>query len=67
LAHDLGAATELLGTISFTDAPELDAWLQAQREQRGAHQQEALRAEAQALEDTGDALAALTCDSRALM
>ena len=66
LAHDLGAATELLGTISFTDAPELDAWLQAQREQRGAHQQEALRAEAQALEDTGDAMAALPLAQRLL-
>lgn len=57
--HDLGEATELLGDLQLPDAPELDAWLRGQREQRHSREREALQAQAEALEAAGDRAAAL--------
>jgi DNA-binding SARP family transcriptional activator/tetratricopeptide (TPR) repeat protein len=59
VGHDLDEAVELLGTLGFADAPEFDAWLTRQRQQRQRREADSLRAQAQALEDAGDAAAAL--------
>lgn len=57
--HDLDGAAELLGTLRLTDAPELDAWIAAQRRHRAEAQRGALEREAQTLEDARDFDAAL--------
>lgn len=57
--HDLAQAADLLGGQHLPDAPELDTWLQRQREQRHRREQDALSAQAQALEAAGDPAAAL--------
>lgn len=57
--HDLGDSPELLGDIALPEAPELDAWIHLQREQRRGREQETLRAQADALEAAGEADAAL--------
>ena len=59
VAHDLDEAVELLGKLDFADAPEFDAWLNQQRQRRQQREADSLRAQAQALEDAGDATAAL--------
>lgn len=59
VGHDLDEATELLGEMSLPDAPELDAWLTRQRQQRQQREADTLRDQAQALENAGDAAAAL--------
>jgi len=58
--HDLAEATELLGTLTLPDAPEFDAWLSAQRERRQRQEREGLQAQSLALEQAGDAAAALS-------
>ncbi len=57
--HDLLDAVELLADAALPDAPELEQWLSRQREQRQQREVDALAAQAQALEDAGEALAAL--------
>jgi DNA-binding SARP family transcriptional activator len=59
VVHDLDGSAEVLGALNLADAPELDAWLQQQRERRRQVRHETLRAQAQALEDAGDVAAAL--------
>lgn len=66
VVHDLGDATELLGALSFPDAPEYDAWLARQRQQRQQREADTLGEQAQALEDAGNAAAALPV-ARALL
>ncbi len=57
--HDLADSPSLLGDLLLPDAPEFNAWLTGQREQRRARELESLREQAQALEDAGDPQAAL--------
>jgi DNA-binding SARP family transcriptional activator len=57
--HDLGEATELLGDLQLSDAPELEAWLRGQREHRHERERQALQDQADALEAAGDRSAAL--------
>jgi DNA-binding SARP family transcriptional activator/predicted ATPase len=59
-SHDLSGLGEFLGDLRLPDAPELDTWLQAQREQHLARERDELVDQAQALEDRGDAPAALS-------
>lgn len=59
VSHDLDDAPALLGELGLPDAPEVDAWLRRQREQRRGREGDALRGRAQAAEDAGDAGAAL--------
>lgn len=57
--HDLAASTPLLGSLGAPEQPELDAWLARHRAGREAAARQALAARIQALEDRGDAAAAL--------
>jgi DNA-binding SARP family transcriptional activator len=57
--HDLAESVELLGELALPDAPEYDDWLRHQRAQRGRREHDALRAQAQALEDAGEFATAL--------
>jgi DNA-binding SARP family transcriptional activator len=59
VSHDLADAGEILGSLALPDAPEFDAWLHQERERRRSREQDALAAQAQALEDAGNAAAAL--------
>jgi DNA-binding SARP family transcriptional activator len=59
VAHDLSPATPLLGTLQASGQPELEAWLARHRGGREAAARQALVARIQALEDAGDAAAAL--------
>lgn len=59
VVHDLSPATPLLGTLTAPEQPELDAWLARHRAGRDAAARQALVARIQALEDGGDAGAAL--------
>lgn len=60
LSHDLADSEDLLGDLRLPDAPELDAWLQAQREQRRSRMRDELRDQARRLEDIGQFEAALS-------
>lgn len=57
--HDLAATTPLLGTQAAPEQPELDAWLARHRAGRAAAERQALATRILALEDGGDAAAAL--------
>jgi DNA-binding SARP family transcriptional activator len=57
--HDLAASTPLLGSLGAAEQPELDAWLARHRAGREAAARQALAERIQALEDRGDAAAAL--------
>lgn len=59
VSHDLADASELLGDTHLPEAPELDAWLRRQREQRREREHDALRDQAQAQEAAGDFAGAL--------
>jgi DNA-binding SARP family transcriptional activator len=59
VVHDLSPATPLLGTLQAPEQPELEAWLARHRNGREAAARQALAARIQALEDAGDAAAAL--------
>jgi DNA-binding SARP family transcriptional activator len=59
VVHDLSAATPLLGSLGAPEQPELDAWLARHRAGRAAAERQALVGRIQALEDAGDAAAAL--------
>ncbi len=59
VAHDLSPAAPLLGQLGAPEQPELDAWLARHRAGRAAAERQALAARIQALEDAGDAGAAL--------
>lgn len=59
VVHDLNEAAELLGDMSFADAPALDAWLQRHRERLQRRERDELQSQAQALEEDGNAAAAL--------
>lgn len=54
LAHDLARSDGLLGDLAPDLGPELDAWLQQQRERLRVHARRALRERCQAAEDAGD-------------
>jgi len=57
--HDLDDAAGVLGELRFGDAPELDRWLDAQRERRTGAAQHRLEQQVRALEDAGELAAAL--------
>jgi DNA-binding SARP family transcriptional activator/predicted ATPase len=57
--HDLAASMPLLGALDAPEQPELDAWLARHRAGREAAARQALAGRIQALEDRGDAAAAL--------
>jgi DNA-binding SARP family transcriptional activator len=57
--HDLSPATPLLGNLQAAEQPELDAWIVRHRSGREAAARQALAQRIQALEDHGDAAAAL--------
>ena len=59
VTHDLTPATPLLGNLGAPEQPELDAWLARHRAGRAAAERQALVARIQALEDAGEAGAAL--------
>jgi DNA-binding SARP family transcriptional activator len=59
LAHDLDGAHQILGELRLHDAPELDAWLEMQRERRRALERDELEVTAQSLERAGNPAAAL--------
>lgn len=59
LSHDLLDAIDLLGGQGLPDAPEMDAWLQRQRQQRQGQETAALQAQALAQEAAGDLAGAL--------
>ena len=57
--HDLDAAVGVLGDLQFPDAPDLNHWLQEQRERRIIGQRRDLEAQVRALESSGELAAAL--------
>ncbi len=57
--HDLAESESVLGGQCFPDAPDLDAWLRAQRERRAGAMRQELERQARALEDAGELAAAL--------
>jgi DNA-binding SARP family transcriptional activator/tetratricopeptide (TPR) repeat protein len=59
LAHDLADSQHVLADLVLGDAPDFDQWLARQRDVRAERTRDALRAQAQALEDAGDAAGAL--------
>jgi DNA-binding SARP family transcriptional activator len=64
--HDLGAEIGVLGDLQFPDAPDLNRWLQEQRERRITGQRRDLEAQIRALESAGELAAALPV-ARALL
>lgn len=60
VSHDLADAPTLLGEMRLDQHPELDQWLQAERQRRFVHRREALAQEIDALEAAGDLDAAAT-------
>lgn len=66
VSHDLHAATGLLGSLVMSDAPEIDAWLEQERERRRRLEIETLRVQACDLEASGNADAALPLAEAAL-
>ncbi len=59
VAHDLGGSQDVLGRLRFPEAPEFDAWLRGQREQRTGALKQDVERQAQALEQAGELAAAL--------
>jgi DNA-binding SARP family transcriptional activator len=57
--HDLGADVGVLGDLQFPDAPDLNRWLNEQRERRITGQRRELEAQVRALESAGELAAAL--------
>ncbi|MEO8078926.1 MAG: AAA family ATPase, partial [Caldimonas sp.] len=58
--HDLTERAGLLGELHFLDAPELAAWLEAQRTRRAGEAQVDLEREVRRLEEAGELAAALS-------
>ncbi|HEY6354919.1 MAG TPA: BTAD domain-containing putative transcriptional regulator, partial [Burkholderiaceae bacterium] len=59
VAHDLGGSQSVLGGLHFPQAPEFDAWLRGQRDQRASSVRQDIERQAQALEQAGELAAAL--------
>ena len=59
VAHDLSGSQAVLGALRFPAAPEFDAWLVGQRDQRSSDLRQATERQAEALERSGELAAAL--------
>ena len=59
VAHDLNGSRGVLGALRFPDAPQFDAWLLDQRDQRANTVRHDIERQAQALEQSGELAAAL--------
>jgi DNA-binding SARP family transcriptional activator/tetratricopeptide (TPR) repeat protein len=59
LRHDLAGSRQVLGDLSFADAPDFDRWLARQRDARAEKYRDSLRIQVQTLEAAGDTAGAL--------